>query len=377
MGSYNISAGHNPPGKVACGACGLLDESRENRLITKEVIRLLKSYAQKVYDCTCNNGKSQSDVLKKIVEKCNKRSVILDISIHLNSGRNDPKGDQKAAGCEIYCSADIGIKKEVSKQIRKNMVKLGFLDRGTKTTNNLYYLNHTVNKAILVEVCFVDDKDDYEIYKKIGYKKIAEAIAKGIIMEDIDNKTSKKASNESKIKIGKVITKKDPLRLRNKASLMGKIIYRMPKGAKVEVLSEKNKWYKVTYNGRTGYCSSKYIKVFHPDSGWLCILLFCFFLYRDRTSLFLLCTTDTAGDFNFSSFHCFYSDVIISAVSAYDLHNFFVAGRPDQLVIVVVRRARVGFQLKFLSYPQGLLRVIQPSYRGRFWIIFVGMDAER
>lgn len=261
MGSYNISAGHNPPGKVACGACGLLDESRENRLITKEVIRLLKSYAQKVYDCTCNNGKSQSDVLKKIVEKCNKRSVILDISIHLNSGRNDPKGDQKAAGCEIYCSADIGIKKEVSKQIRKNMVKLGFLDRGTKTTNNLYYLNHTVNKAILVEVCFVDDKDDYEIYKKIGYKKIAEAIEKGIIMEDIDNKTSKKASNESKIKIGKVITKKDPLRLRNKASLMGKIIYRMPKGAKVEVLSEKNKWYKVTYNGRTGYCSSKYIKI--------------------------------------------------------------------------------------------------------------------
>lgn len=55
MGSYNISAGHNPPGKVACGACGLLDESRENRLITKEVIRLLKSYAQKVYDCTCND----------------------------------------------------------------------------------------------------------------------------------------------------------------------------------------------------------------------------------------------------------------------------------------------------------------------------------
>ncbi len=76
MGSYNISAGHNPPGKVACGACGLLrDESRENRLITKEVIRLLKSYGQKVYDCTCNNGKSQSDVLKKIVEKCNKKKA--------------------------------------------------------------------------------------------------------------------------------------------------------------------------------------------------------------------------------------------------------------------------------------------------------------
>lgn len=263
MGSYNISAGHNPPGKIACGACGFLDESKENRLITKEVIKLLKLYGQKAYDCTCNNGKSQSDVLNKIVAKCNKKSVILDISIHLNSGRNDSKGDKKAAGCEIYCSADIGIKKEVSKQIRKNMKKLGFPDRGTKTTDQLYYLNHTVNKATLIEVCFVDDKDDYELYKKVGYKKIAEAIAKGILMEDLEKAISKKESNESnsKIKVGKVNTKRDPLRLRKKASLMAKIIYRMPKGAKVEILSEGEKWNKVTYNGRTGYCCSKYIKI--------------------------------------------------------------------------------------------------------------------
>lgn len=260
MGSYNISAGHNPPKKIACGACGFLDESKENRLITKEVIKLLKSYGQRAYDCTCNNGTSQSDVLKKIVTKCNKRNVILDISIHLNSGRSDSIGDKKSGGCEIYCTADIGIKKEVSKQIRKNMNKIGFPDRGTKTTNNLYYLNHTLNKAILVEVCFVDDKDDYDLYKKVGYKKIAEAIAKGILMEDTKLQATDKTSSKAKLNIGKVNTKNDPLRLRKKASLMGKVIYKIPKGAKVEILSEGEKWDKVRYNGRTGYCSSKYIK---------------------------------------------------------------------------------------------------------------------
>lgn len=260
MGSYNISAGHNPAGKTACGACGFLDESIENRLITKEIVRLLKSYGQKAYDCTCNNGKDQSDVLKKVVAKCNKRNVILDISIHFNSGRNDSKGDQIAAGCEVYCTADIGIKKAVSEQIRNNMKKLGFPDRGTKTTNHLYYLNHTINKAILVEVCFVDDKDDFKLYQKAGYKKVAEAIAKGILIEEMQMGEPNTTGNKSKLKIGKVNTKNDPLRLREKASIMGKIIYKIPKGAKVEILNEGKKWDKIIYNGRTGYCSSKYIK---------------------------------------------------------------------------------------------------------------------
>lgn len=39
---YNIHGGHNPSGKIACGASDLLDESREDRKICKEVVRLLK-----------------------------------------------------------------------------------------------------------------------------------------------------------------------------------------------------------------------------------------------------------------------------------------------------------------------------------------------
>ena len=29
MATYNVHAGHNPEGKIACGACGLLDELKD------------------------------------------------------------------------------------------------------------------------------------------------------------------------------------------------------------------------------------------------------------------------------------------------------------------------------------------------------------
>ena len=203
MSIYNISAGHNPAGKIACGAKGFLDESKEDRLITKEVIKLLRESGHKAYDCTCNNGTSQGDVLKKIVIKCNQRDVLLDVSIHLNSGRNDKKGDKKVAGTEIWCTSASGIKKIVSERILNNMEKLGFTNRGLKTTNGLYYLNHTKNKAILIEVCFVDDKDDYNLYRKIGYQKIAKAIANGIAGPETENlkyTTIKRTSSKDSIR---------------------------------------------------------------------------------------------------------------------------------------------------------------------------------
>lgn len=90
---FNVHAGHNPDGKIACGACGLIKESTEARKVKKEVIKLLRAKGHTVYDCTCANGKSQTDVLKQIVTKCNKHKVDLDISIHFNCGVGDKKGN--------------------------------------------------------------------------------------------------------------------------------------------------------------------------------------------------------------------------------------------------------------------------------------------
>ena len=69
MAVYNIHGGHNPAGKIACGASDLLDESKEDRKIAKAIIKYLKKAGATTYNCSVSNGKSQNDVLKKICAK--------------------------------------------------------------------------------------------------------------------------------------------------------------------------------------------------------------------------------------------------------------------------------------------------------------------
>ncbi|MFG6393090.1 MAG: N-acetylmuramoyl-L-alanine amidase, partial [Lachnospiraceae bacterium] len=132
-------------------------------------------------NCTVNNGTSQSDVLYKICNKCNAvADSDLHISIHLNSGRADKKGDGKTGGTEVLLTQNLSDKGDIAKRICNQMAKLGFTNRGVKVTNGLYFLNHTKAQALLVEVCFVDDKDDYILYRA-GRLDVARAIVKAVL----------------------------------------------------------------------------------------------------------------------------------------------------------------------------------------------------
>lgn len=174
----NVHAGHNPSGKVACGAVGILDESKEAREVVSYLIKYLKEYGHTVYNCTVNNGTGQMDVLKKIVTKCNHhKNVKLDISIHFNSGACDKKGNKKTTGVEVIVYRRTSKAKSYAQKIVKSISKLGFTNRGVKTNNSLYYLHHSAAPALLVECCFVDDKDDAKLYNA---KKMAKAIADAI-----------------------------------------------------------------------------------------------------------------------------------------------------------------------------------------------------
>lgn len=174
----NVHAGHNPAGKIACGAVGILNESTEARKVKTEVIALLKQKGHTVYDCTVNDGKDQSDVLRKIVEKCNAHSVNLDVSIHLNAGANDYKGNGRTTGTEV-CIHDKNSKaKKAAENILHSICSLGFQNRGIKERSDLYFLNHTKAPALLIECCFVDDKDDAKLFNA---KKMAEKIVAGIL----------------------------------------------------------------------------------------------------------------------------------------------------------------------------------------------------
>lgn len=175
---YNVHAGHNPDGKIACGAVGLLKESTEARQVVKYLIQYFKKAGHTVYNCTCDKGTSQQDVLNKIVEKCNAHTVNLDISVHFNSGVSDLLGNHVTTGTEVYIYSKEDGPYKAAKQVCKEIAKLGFKNRGVKENPNLYVLKATKAQAMLIECCFVDDKDDAKLYQA---KAMAQAIAAGIL----------------------------------------------------------------------------------------------------------------------------------------------------------------------------------------------------
>lgn len=176
MAKYNVHAGHCPQGKGASGAVGILKESVEDRLVKNEVIRILRAEGHTAYDCTCEDAVDQDTCLDRIIAKCNSHNVDYDVSIHLNSGRNDYKGDKSTGGTEVWNYDEKT--KAISDRICANISKqLGMRNRGTKYDKGLKVLNSTKAKAMLVECCFVDDKDDAD---KWDYKKCAKAIVEGL-----------------------------------------------------------------------------------------------------------------------------------------------------------------------------------------------------
>lgn len=186
MAVYNVHAGHCPQGKGASGAVGILKESVEDRLVKNEVITMLKAQGHTAYDCTCEDNTDQDTCLARIVKKCNAHNVDYDISIHLNSGRNDYKGDKSTGGVEVW-NYDDGTKEISDRICAKISSSLGIRNRGTKYDDGLYVLANTKAPAMLVECCFVDDKDDAD---KWDYKKCAAAIVEGLTGKAVSSSSS-------------------------------------------------------------------------------------------------------------------------------------------------------------------------------------------
>lgn len=173
----NVHAGHNPDGKKACGVVGFLRESTEARLVKDAVVGQLRQLGHAVYDCTCEDGKSQSDVLAKIVGMCNSHEADLDVSIHFNSAANDPVGNGRTTGVETWVYSKASGAKQYAERVCQAISGLGFKSRGVKYSTGLYVLKKTKAPAMLVECCFVDDRDDAQLY---DCQKMAEAIVYGI-----------------------------------------------------------------------------------------------------------------------------------------------------------------------------------------------------
>lgn len=168
----NVHAGHNPHGKVACGAVGLISESIENRRVKDLVVDELRRMGHTVYDCTVEDGTSQSDVLNRIIRKCNAHTVDLDVSIHFNSASN-----AQASGSEVYVYSDRSQAINTARETLNAICSLGFRNRGVKTNSKLSFLRRTSAPAMLIECCFVSSEKDVSLY---NVEEMAAAIVYGI-----------------------------------------------------------------------------------------------------------------------------------------------------------------------------------------------------
>lgn len=175
MATYNVHGGHS----LKCrGTSALLDEVVEDRKVKNKLIELLRANGNTVYDCTDDYSTTQNTNLRSIITKCNAHNVDLDISIHLNSARNDRVGDGKCGGVEVYAYDDraYGVAYQIAESIA-NTLGIGFHGTPVKYNKNLYVLRNTKAKAVLIECCFVDDKDDADHWNAT---KCAMAIASAL-----------------------------------------------------------------------------------------------------------------------------------------------------------------------------------------------------
>lgn len=102
------------------------------------------------------------------------------LELHLNSAANDLLGNNKITGTEMYVTRSEKVV-SVEENILEGICSLGFKNRGVKKANFdlIYYIKKQGVSSALLEVCFLDDKDDVDLYMT-NKTKVAKAIAEGI-----------------------------------------------------------------------------------------------------------------------------------------------------------------------------------------------------
>lgn len=177
-----INAGHGIFGSKSIGAKStILCESTENREVVKYLTKILTENNCIVVDCTIDYPSSATDCINKIVSKANAQPLDLFVSIHFNAGSNNLAGNSVTTGTEVYTYSATSSSNSYATRIVDNVAELGFRNRGVKHNTTWGVLRSTQAPAVLVECCFVDDKDDVDLYKNIGAFEVAKKIAEGIL----------------------------------------------------------------------------------------------------------------------------------------------------------------------------------------------------
>jgi hypothetical protein len=176
--NYNsivISSGH---GLYVRGACGVIDEVDQARLVVDTLADILRAGGIDVKTFHDDTSRSQNENLNTIVNYHNAQTRDLDISVHFNAYVET----EKPMGTEVLYVTQSSLASKISKAI----AEAGFIDRGAKKRTDLFFLNNTEMPAVLLEICFVDSETDACIYD-VNFQTICENIAGALgVYSDID-----------------------------------------------------------------------------------------------------------------------------------------------------------------------------------------------
>jgi N-acetylmuramoyl-L-alanine amidase len=121
-----------------------------------------------------------SDVTISLKERSdfeNRNTYDYFISFHRNAFQ-----PEKAKGAETYTYLNKGAKaKALAESIQTSLVALGFVDRGVKVAN-FHVLRETKSPAVLVEIGFIDNTNDNNIFDS-KRSEIIKALAKAILSQ--------------------------------------------------------------------------------------------------------------------------------------------------------------------------------------------------
>lgn len=166
-----LNAGHTKSG-AGSGAVGYLHESEETRRVVNLIRYYLRGKGHEVIVANVDKAESQAAYLYGVARKANAHiDADLFVSVHFNAG-----GGQ---GCECYTWK--GKKTAAAVGVCEELNKFGFRNRGVKDGSSLYVISKTKMPALLVEVCFVDNKKDCRLYESLTVNRVAQAITRGIL----------------------------------------------------------------------------------------------------------------------------------------------------------------------------------------------------
>ena len=161
-----LNAGHTLSGP-GFGTSGKLIESVETRRICSRLTEMFKSCGVEVIPCTVDKAVTQKAYLNKVTEMANRIDLDWFISIHLNN-------DAKKAGHGVEVHTYKGRQYQDAVEVCEHIAALGFTNRGVKDGSKLHVVNKTKAKAMLIEVCFVNDPEA-SMYKD-KFEQICEEI---------------------------------------------------------------------------------------------------------------------------------------------------------------------------------------------------------